>query len=531
MLRKLRISTRLYGILVLLVIATVALGSVSWVMLDRVAQSNDEAIVSLEEVNRLNQLEVAHLDWALSLSQSMNSRQPFTGELEHTNCALGQWYFSLIQSTEFQELPKDLAAVIRSMELPHKQLHESAGEIVSFLIERGYTDEAWVEAQQMYEENTLKYLGQVRTALNQVNSQLETRAHQMGDDASQTVSSSKISTLVFIGIAVFIAVFFGGFTIVSICRSLRRTVALVHDLSEGEGDLTQRLPVEGSDELCVLAQSLNRFIAKLQTMVSQVAQAATETASNSSEVSAAVQEASASIEEVASTSNQFASTIQSMSDNSQKIAELAQTTLERTNIGAEQIERTVNVMRDIHSAVTELGDEIIGLDNQSEQIRSIVDIITDIADQTNLLALNAAIEAARAGDYGRGFAVVADEVRVLAEQSAKAAGEITEVIDNMRSGVQGTVTPSRQSSKQVEEGTQVVQISGQMFGEIQTIVSELTEGINNIALASEELSAGGQEIAASSEEQSASVQEIGQAMEKVANICNDLHQMVRAFKI
>ena len=75
---KLRISTRLYGILVLLVIATVALGSVSWVMLDRVAQVTMKHC--LLESNRLNQLEVAHLDWALSLSQSMNSRQPFTGE-------------------------------------------------------------------------------------------------------------------------------------------------------------------------------------------------------------------------------------------------------------------------------------------------------------------------------------------------------------------------------------------------------------------------------------------------------------------
>ena len=85
-------------------------------------------------------------------------------------------------------------------------------------------------------------------------------------------------------------------------------------------------------------------------------------------------------------------------------------------------------MTEISDTVKDLAEGINRLGIQSDQIRSIVNIITDIADKTNLLALNAAIEAARAGEHGRGFAVVSEEVKKLADQSREAAGEITQLV-------------------------------------------------------------------------------------------------------
>ncbi len=334
-------------------------------------------------------------------------------------------------------------------------------------------------------------------------------------------------------LVVLLVVVFGVVLSLVIARSISNpATSLVKAIqTAATGDFTSDARVTTGDEIGVMGTAFNSMLSDLRGMVGKIADAAAQTSSSSAQVSAAIEETAASVEEVASTANQFASTIQMTSTNSQNMADLARNTMDKTNQGAKQIEQTVVVMQDIDATVTQLSREINGLDNQSERIRSIVDIITSIADQTNLLALNAAIEAARAGEHGRGFAVVAEEVRKLAEQSGKAAGEITEVIAEMRKVVQDTVTQSQQSSKKVIDGTSTAKTSGKMFEEIQAIITQLTEGISSIASASEELASGSQEIAATSEEQSASVEQIGASIENVASIASQLQELVDSFKI
>lgn len=531
MLKKLNISTRLYGVLALLVLAAAVLGVVSWTMLGQVENASQEAAEALAQAAELKDMEIAHLDWALELTQSMAAQEAFTGELDYTRCGLGLWYYDFLESAEFRALPDELSRAFRRIEDPHRSLHQSAAEILDRLERGRHSDTAWSEAERIYEQQTMAILAELRGELHTIDHLLESHAADLTAGAEDAAQLARTGIIIAIVIAFIIAVFVGGLTIRGITGSLRSTVELVADLSAGEGDLTQRLPVSGSDELAQLAEGFNRFMVRLQEMVAAVAEAAKQTAANAGEVSATVEETAASVAEVASTSNEFASTIQSVSGNSQNMAELAENTRSTTNQGAEQIENTVSAMQAISQTMSQLSSEITSLDNQSERIRSIVDIITNIADQTNLLALNAAIEAARAGEHGRGFAVVAEEVRKLAEQSGKAAGEITQVIEEMRRVVQETVSQSDQSSAKVDEGASAAQTSGKMFSEISSIIDRLTDGIREIASASEELASGGEEIAASSEQQSASVQQIGASIENVANTANELQNLVQTFKV
>ncbi len=529
MLGRMRISTRLYGVLIVLVVLLVGLGLLSRFTMERIISEREVATDALTFVQDLKDLEIAHLDWVLGLAHSLNVQQPFTGQLEHTKCALGQWYFPFIDSVEFTALPNDLQQAFLSLSTPHERLHQSAGKMMQHLEQNRFSVGAWSEIKTIYDQETMDYLSQVRSALSQINGLLAAEAERLEAGADQVAAQGQVFAVVVVIVAVLIAVFIGGSTIRSVCRTLVNTVSRVEDLAHGKGDLTQRIAVTTRDELGRLATGLNSFIARLQEMMQEVNGSTIETAQDAVTVADTVQQLASSVEEVAGITNQFASTIQGMSDNSVRLSNLASTTLDQTEAGATQIEQTVELMEGINQSMTSLGQDILLLEEQSEQIRRIVDLITDIAEQTNLLALNAAIEAARAGEQGRGFAVVAGEVRVLAEQSAGAAQEIAHVITKIRQVVEETVVRSRENVTRVEQGTQSVQHSGSMYGEIRATIQELTGGIHELAAASEELSAGGQEIAASSEQQSASIQEIGASVQNVAAMAERLQQLVGEF--
>ena len=355
---------------------------------------------------------------------------------------------------------------------PHEALHRSAGEISGLLAAGG---SAWEEARRSYAETTLVHLQAVCSALDRIIVLVQAEAAALEQEAQEVARTSQLITLVMIGVALGIALFLGVLTVRSVCRSLRRTVALVQELSQ-RGEFTRGCRL-GPDELAKLAQGMTISLQTAEMMI-KVAAGSLETATGSAEVAAAVQETSGSVAMVAGTTNEFASSIQILNQQTQEIAEKAQEALEKTTEGSRQIQRTLGVMGEIDTSVSQLREEIRELDEQSDRIRSIVGIITDIAEQTNLLALNAAIEAARAGEHGRGFSVVSEEVRKLAEESAEAASEITELIGRMQSIVRETVEKSERSSRKVSEGKEITTESGRMFTEVQSVIQELSGAID-----------------------------------------------------
>ncbi|NLJ79636.1 MAG: HAMP domain-containing protein, partial [Firmicutes bacterium] len=288
---------------------------------------------------------------------------------------------------------------------------------------------------------------------------------------------------------------------------------------------------QSRDEIGVLTNALNQMQANLKEMVSAVTDAVSGVSSSSQQMSSGAQETSASVEELASTANEFASAVDQLSSNAQDMSNSASQTENLAEEGAGEIERTIRTMSDINDVVSALASEIRNLGRQSEEIGQIVTLITGIADQTNLLALNAAIEAARAGEQGRGFAVVAEEVRKLAEQSARAAGEITELIHQIRDSAQNSVQRTDEGAARVQEGMDVVAHTGKMFGEIHNIIEDLVHKIGEVASASQELAAGAEEMGATTEQQSASTQQMAAAAVEVAEGAEAVNRQMQRFKL
>ena len=220
--------------------------------------------------------------------------------------------------------------------------------------------------------------------------------------------------------------------------------------------------------------------------------------------------------------------------------------------GAQLMQKSSEQMQEIHSIMDDAVNKMKMLDNQAVKITSFVSIIEDVANQTNLLALNASIEAARAGEYGKGFAVVAQEVRKLAEQVAESVNEITTIVSTIQEDSKNVSHSLQRGYVQVEEGSNQLAVTSKTFDEISLAVSDIAQFIssmiNNLSemnseslainASVQEISAITEETTASIEETSATIVESSEKMQEVANVtkhlsdlAEQLHTIVKQYKI
>ncbi len=330
-----------------------------------------------------------------------------------------------------------------------------------------------------------------------------------------------------------------------VLKPLNDVSDITRDIAQGEGDLTQRVPVHGSDEIARFSSSFNQFMEKLQQMIGKVGQVTDKVASAAVELSATAEEISKGTDTLQSRSAQTATAVEEMNatvsqvaQHSGKAAALAQETVQTAKAGGTVVANTIAGMQQLSDAVSNSATIIAELGKSSDQIGEIVRVIEDIADQTNLLALNAAIEAARAGEQGRGFAVVADEVRKLAERTTKATKEIGDMIRQIQQDTRGAVESMQQGTQKVGAGVELVNRTGEALTQIVRMVSEGADMIRQIAVASEEQSVATQQIASDveqvakvSKESASGAQESAKASADVRKLAVELQSIVGSFKV
>ena len=331
----------------------------------------------------------------------------------------------------------------------------------------------------------------------------------------------------------------------SIVSPIKRAAAAMHDIAEGEGDLTQRLDIKGKDEVAHLAAGFNTFIGRVQELVSQVAGSTSQLASAAEEMSLIVdqtkngiQQQSNETEQVATAMNEMVATVQEVARHADSAAQMAQEADSQAMTGKNVVSRTVKSIEQLAAEVNKASDVIHGLERDSEAIGAVLDVIQGIAEQTNLLALNAAIEAARAGEQGRGFAVVADEVRSLASRTQSSTQEIQAMIERLQVGARDAVAVMQNGTTQAEESVNQAAEAGSSLEEITNAVTNISHMNAQIADASrqqgtvaEEINRNVSNITQVAEASANGTEDMARSSLALAELASSLQTMVSRFKI
>ena len=275
----------------------------------------------------------------------------------------------------------------------------------------------------------------------------------------------------------------------------------INEIASGEGDLTARLSVTTKDEFAELAHEFNGFVTNLCQLIASVLQQAgqlsqltnhlSDSAKNSKNITNSLNEASDSI----------VSAVHEMTIANKEMASVATSSAQEAELASRNAEQGRDVVNHVNQSMADLSKDVntalhcsSELENSSENIASVLDVIRSIADQTNLLALNAAIEAARAGEQGRGFAVVADEVRTLASRTQQSTNHIQQMILNLQSRVNeasGAITSGKANA---DRTTELFGRADEVFRQLQESSRRVNDMATQTAAATEEQSLVSEEI-------------------------------------
>jgi methyl-accepting chemotaxis protein len=328
-------------------------------------------------------------------------------------------------------------------------------------------------------------------------------------------------------------------------RPILELKEVISDLSTGNGDLTRRLIVNSNDDLGLISEGINRFIAKLQEMMQEIQESAIHIshsvkslrlqADSSTEIlNAHTRETElvvTAVEEMSATANDVAR-------NASETALFTQNTNAQATKSKETVAQASQTVTQLMQEVDKTATDINSIDKDTLNITNVLKVIGEIADQTNLLALNAAIEAARAGEQGRGFAVVADEVRALAARTQTSTAEIESTLTKLRLGAD-TATSAMQATKntchKTTEATFMVASDLDLIGDS---IRQITDLNTQIATAAEEQNSVSAEITRNISSMSEMVNELTINGKKVVNETiglaeahHQLNTLVNKFKL
>ncbi len=370
---------------------------------------------------------------------------------------------------------------------------------------------------------------------------IESSSQVLADDASNAATMAKIlfaiGLLMGLGVAYLIANM--------VVTPLQRAAQAMDEIAHGDGDLTRRLEARNRDEIGLLSSAFNRFVNRVQSIVSQTSKATGEvigavarTTSSANDITRLAEQQERETCQVAAAIEQMTGTTAEIAVSAQEAETSARSASGQAGMGQSVVAQSADAIQGLADEVQTAATALTRLEQDMATVGSILDVIKGIAEQTNLLALNAAIEAARAGEQGRGFAVVAGEVRSLANRTQESTVEIEEMIERLRSAAQDAVTAMQTGREKAGVSVEQIQQVRQTFDAISAAVEHISEVNTAIARASGEQKVAAEEVVRSVEKirdgsraMSDSAHGSRDVTQRLGTLAAELQQVISQFRI
>ncbi|MDA0191243.1 MAG: methyl-accepting chemotaxis protein, partial [Proteobacteria bacterium] len=512
--KNLSTATRLslgFGIVILLTVITAAIGISRLARLDE----NTAGIEQQVEMMRLSN-EIIHKTSQIAIGLRNMMLADGSDDVARQKARILENRQSILQDVErlwpLVTTPQGREILTRAK--AERLVYVDGQEKLIALIEHGAREES-----RAFLNNQLRpVLQRYQAALAEFNDYQKARVAAAGEEAHASHKGARNLLLLIVALALVLA----SGTAVWIIRSVTgplggepATAKAVIDQIAG-GDLTGQIPVRAGDTQSLLAatrrmqQNLRDMLAELRGNADSVAASAQGMASASAQVASATVQQSEAAAAMAAAVEQMTVSITHVSDSARDAHGVTAQTGQLSQEGDRAIGETVAEMQRIAATVSEAAQTIREMGENSERISSIIGVIREVAEQTNLLALNAAIEAARAGEQGRGFAVVADEVRKLAERTAKATTEISDMVVAVQSSANHAVASMNGTVTRVDEGVRLARRTSESMLAINDgaqrvvgVVTDISSALKEQSTVSNDIAANVENIARMSEENSA----------------------------
>ena len=348
------------------------------------------------------------------------------------------------------------------------------------------------------------------------------------------------------GVVTFLALFGTAIPVArGIQNSLGNMILSLQDLAKEDGDLTARINTNSKDELGDLAYWFNTFMQKLQHVVKDIVNTAIPLSALAKDLHELTEDTNKTIAQQRDAANQAKDAVDNMSasvvaevNSALEAASAANQSSEAAGQGQQTVIATVQNIQQLAGNVQDASDVITQLEQDANQVGTVLSVIKGIAEQTNLLALNAAIEAARAGEQGRGFAVVADEVRTLASRTQKSTEEIQRTIEQLQSAARLAVQKMQQSTAQADSSVQSANKAGDALQLITQSITQIRRMNQQIADATDDQQKMANDIVShvdaifkNTEYSSESTSQIAKASSELANLAQNLENITRLFRV
>lgn len=533
---KLRLPLALIGVLMAF-IAAMAMSILSDItqLSTRVSENNLPATEYLLEADRdLHQSLIAERMLVLSAPGQVNAsdmRNTINENLQQAKERVAK-YAKLMDDAELDTLVADF----------DRRFDKRMGTLNRLL---STVDSNRASAAQMSMGEAATQFDEMRDVIDRLTELTHRKSNLLSETITSTSASAKINMITVLaaglGLCIALGILFPRFAVGRLNALLNRLTSI----AEGDGDLTQRLEVNGRDEFGQIAHEFNAFVSKLQESIASVVSVSADLAEKSSYIDNESRTTSQTVDRqreettmAATAINEMSATVVEVARNTASAADSAKSA-DQCAVDGQQIVRTMAAGVEALAAEIETSSNAINtLKEDSVSVGAVLDVIRGIAEQTNLLALNAAIEAARAGEQGRGFAVVADEVRTLAQRTQESTQEIREVIERLQNGAETAVDRMTGSSQKVSENVQAANTAGDALANITNAVKEIVDLNVQIASAAEEQTSVTEEInrnmvniSEQTDVTAESAQTLSMAAEELRALSNNLNQTVGRFRV